>query len=309
MSLQEIIYSGTLTSTGSPQYVSIPAGFDEFVLRNRTTLAAGSGIIEAKWWSGMSAGYAETKTVSGGTITDAIISSAGFTYEDDSTSDEVGAATAISGITQASPAVASSGSTPVAGQIVRIYGTTAQLQTSGIDYTVGTVSAGVSFQLAYLDSSGFAAAATAGYWRLVNRDLAFYPRKRTITKITQAASAVVTFSVTHDYVVGSKIRFSVPSAYGMTQLDGLTGTVTAISTTNNTVTVDIDSSGFTAFAWPTSAVYAAGTSLPEAVPAGEVATILTSAIRDTSARRIYLGTAIDGTSADVFDYVAKRFAS
>ena len=92
----------------------------------------------------------------------------------------------------------------------------------------------------------------------------------------------------------------------MTQMNGLTGTVTAINTTTNTVTVDINSSAFTAFAFPTSATAANGVSFPIAVPAGEIATILTGATRDTGSRSIEIGTAICGTAADVMDYWAYR---
>ena len=46
MSLQEIMYRGSLVSTGTAQQVEFKAGCDQFVLRNLTTLAAGAGIIE-----------------------------------------------------------------------------------------------------------------------------------------------------------------------------------------------------------------------------------------------------------------------
>ena len=44
----------------------------------------------------------------------------------------------------------------------------------------------------------------------------------------------------------------------MSEMDELIGNITAISTANNTITVDIVSTGFTAFAFPTSAVAGAG---------------------------------------------------
>jgi hypothetical protein len=113
-------------------------------------------------------------------------------------------------------------------------------------------------------------AGTTGSWRKVNFDPIFYPRRRFITKITGATSAVVTLSVKHGYLVGQKVRFIVPPAFGMTEINGLAGTITAIDTTvatGNTVTVDIDSSSFTAFAWPLTA--AVPFSAAEMVPFGE----------------------------------------
>ena len=65
---------------------------------------------------------------------------------------------------------------------------------------------------------------------------------KTITGITQATSAVVTVG-THTYVVGDVLAFS--GVEGMTQINGLTGTVTAIAAT--TVTVNINSSAFSAY--------------------------------------------------------------
>ena len=113
-------------------------------------------------------------------------------------------------------------------------------------------------------------AGTTGSWRKINFNPLFYPRRRAITKVTQASSAVVTLSVTHGFKVGQEVRFKVPAAYGMTELDGLKGTITAIDTTvtsGNTVTVDIDSSAFTAFAFPATA--AVPFDAAELIPVGQ----------------------------------------
>ncbi len=71
--------------------------------------------------------------------------------------------------------------------------------------------------------------------------------------MTAATSMVVTMSVTHGFTVGQAVRFVVPAAYGMVEADGLIGNITAVDTTlatGNSITVDIDSSAFTAFAFP-----------------------------------------------------------
>jgi hypothetical protein len=303
MSLQEIIAKGTIISTGAAQTINIPEGADTFILRNRTTLAAGAGIIESIWWSGMAAGTAQTNTLAAGTITNTIIAAGGFTYTDPTTA-VLGPAIAITGITQAASAVAATATTPVVGQIVRVYGTTGMLQVAGMDFSVTAVTPGVSMTFGYLNSAGFAAPATGGNYRLLPFDLPFYPRKRFITGITAAAQAVVTMSVAHDYQIGDKVRFVVPAAFGMTQMNGLTGTVTAIAA--GTITVDINSSAFTAFAFPTSAIAAAGVTFAQVVPAGEVATSLLGAIRDVNSRKMFLGANIAGTANDIIDYWAIR---
>lgn len=303
MSLQDYIAKGTIVSTGAAQTININAGFDTFILRNRTTLAAGAGIVESKWWLGMNNGTAETKTLGGGVLTDAIITAAGFTYKDSSTA-TLGAAVAVTAVSQAVGAVANTGTTPVVGQIVRIYGTTQMLQIAGMDFTVTAVNPGVSMTFGYLDSSGFLAAANAGNYRLVNQDGTFYPRRRYITAITRGVTTTVQMSVTTDFVAGEKVYFNVPAAFGTSQLNGLTGTILSVNTVTNSIVVDIDSSAFTAFAFPTSAVAALGVTFPQVVPAGELGTLLTGAVRDIGSRSITIGTAVCGTAADVMDYWA-----
>lgn len=305
MSLESIIYRGQIISTGAAQTINFNGGFDEFVLRNRTTLAAGAGIIESKYWLGMANGTAETKTVAAGLITDNIIAAGGFTAVDSSTA-TLGAPIAVTAVTAANPAVASTATTPTAGQIVRLYGSTGMLQIAGMDFTVGTVVAGVSFQLAYMNAAGFAAPATAGTYRLVPVDSTYYPRMRYITNITQAANAVVTMSVVHDFVAGEKISIRCPAAFGMTQINNLTGTIQSVNTVTNTITLDINSSAFTAFAFPTSAVAAAGITFPQVVPVGELGPLLTGAVRDVGRRSIFIGASVAGTAGDVMDYWFKR---
>lgn len=77
---------------------------------------------------------------------------------------------------------------------------------------------------------------------------------KSITSITKAASAVVTVG-THTFVVGDVVAFSGVS--GMTEINGLTGTVTATGAT--TITVNINSSAFTAYASGGTAALLAGT--------------------------------------------------
>ena len=306
MSLQEIIYRGSAVSTGAPQFISIPAGFDQFVLRNRTTFIAGAGIFESKYWLGMPGGYAETKTVAGGAVTDAIIAAGGFTYYDSSITTP-GPAIAITNVSQAASAVVNTGTTPPVGSTIRMYGVTAQLQSSGYDFTVTAVTPGVNMTLGYFNTSAFAAAGTAGFYRLLPFDSIFYPPNRFITGITVAAQAVVTLSVAHHYVVGNRVKFIVPAAYGMPEINGLVGTITAITQgATNTITVDINSVGFTAFAFPLTAVYGAGVTQAQIVPVGEIATVVTGAMRDAGTRGVLIGAAIQGTAGNVFDYWAYR---
>lgn len=67
-------------------------------------------------------------------------------------------------------------------------------------------------------------------------------KTRSITGISQAASAVVTVGA-HTFAVGESVYFS--GVVGMTQINGLRGTITATGAT--TITVAINSSAFTAW--------------------------------------------------------------
>lgn len=67
-------------------------------------------------------------------------------------------------------------------------------------------------------------------------------KTRAITGITQATSAVVTVGA-HTFVVNESVYFS--GVVGMTQINGLRGTITAIGATD--ITVAINSTAFTAY--------------------------------------------------------------
>lgn len=71
----------------------------------------------------------------------------------------------------------------------------------------------------------------------------------TITGITQAAQAVVT-SPDHGYVVGWTVAFK--GVEGMTEINGMRGQIVAVTT--DTYTVNIDSTGFSAFTGDTGGV-------------------------------------------------------
>jgi uncharacterized protein (TIGR02217 family) len=67
---------------------------------------------------------------------------------------------------------------------------------------------------------------------------------KSISTITQAAEADVTTTATHGLAIGDTVYFS--GVVGMTQINGLRGTVTSLPTTSR-FTVDINSTGFTAY--------------------------------------------------------------
>jgi len=308
---QPQILLGSFVSTGAPRNLEIPFAYVganiKIELVNRTNFAssANPGVVKRSWWQ---TGMADASWLgvqnTNGAATDQSTGSAtvgGFTLIDTNQTNQLEAALVGTAITAATPAVATDAGHPyVVGDIVRVTNSTGMLQVSGYDFSITAV-AGNDFTFGYLPAVGFAAAATALTTRRLRYQDIYAPRNRFITAITQAAQAVVTLSVTHGYVVGQIVRFHVESKYGMVQIDGLQGEITAISTANNTITVDINSTGFTAFAFPTSASYALGATPAHISPVGEDQ-ILEGATKNEGFAAIHLGASVAGALNDVVDY-------
>lgn len=302
------LISGTFTSAGAvEQFIPLPSDCDYIELLNLTDTntpdaGATTQCMRAFGSKNLNSGAALVGFKTNGASTIALetpLATNGFTFISDSKRDSVsGAVTNITGITQANPAVASTASPAKVGQIVRLYSTTGMHQIAGWDFTVTAVTAGVSMTFGYLNSAAFAAPATAGSWRVIN-DSRFYPRVRFITAISTAANAVIQMSVTHNMLAGQKVRIKCPSEFAMTQIDGLIGTILSVNTATNTITTDIDSSAFTAFAFPSDATAADGTDFPQVIPIGEAATstyqnLLDDAVRNDSAIGVLVGAGAAG---------------
>lgn len=269
-----IMTQGSFTSAGVGVKIILPSSADYFVSKNITQLAttqATGRCVMGEWFNDPSivsnSGIRWTKSnntsVMNADLFTTSTASNGFTYVTTSPVVEAQASNAITAITNANPAVVTQTNTYNNGDIIRIYNSTGMLQIGGMDFQISSVS-GSGYTLAGLPataSNGFAAAATAGNTRRISKNAAVDPEFLYITNISQASQAVVSTSVdpANYYVVGMKVHFSVPSSFGMTQMNQLTGTIVAINAVSFTgnigaynMTVDIDSSAFTAFAFPAS---------------------------------------------------------
>jgi hypothetical protein len=282
-----ILTGGSFTSTGAGVKILLPSSADYFRTWNITQmpLAPATAVVIGGEWFGSKFGVGQTaandgirwkKTNSTNTLQmdtfQTSTASNGFTYV--STVPVTEAAVTGTTITQAAGAVCSATNTYSNGDRVRLYSTTGMLQIAGMDFTISSVS-GSAFTILGLDSSGFAAGATAFQVRRISQLDSVEPRALFITKISKATQAVVTTScdATLDYVVGMKIHFSIPSGMGMPEMNGLTGTITAMGayTSNATYnfTVDIDSTAFTTFAFPASTSSPTAQLFATIAPAGQ----------------------------------------
>ncbi len=73
-------------------------------------------------------------------------------------------------------------------------------------------------------------------------------RTQTIESVTNASPCVVTTIDDHGYPAGLKVRFLVPTAFGMVQLNLIN--VQVIAVTADTLTLDLDSTNFNVFSYP-----------------------------------------------------------
>ncbi len=304
--------TGTYTSDGNARVIELRFDPDYFTLMNASNfdLTPNPGVTKRAWWfRTLAANNAFTVRNTNALATDQsdFITTNGFRLVN-SVTDAIEAAQTGTAITAATPAVATLiGHGYVIGDTVRLSNTTLMLQVAGMDFSITAVPTVDTFTMGFLPAAGFADAATAiTARRLPFEPPDFAPKNRFVTAITQAASAVVTLSVTHGYAVGEIISFRVPAAFGMIQMDALQGEITAVSAANNTVTVDIDSTAFTAFAFPTSAVAALGATFAQTVPVGDAGAVLTGAIRNTAFIGLNLGTAVVGANTEVVHWIATK---
>lgn len=254
-----ILTGGSFTSDGAGKKILLPSSADYFETFNVTQMAATNPntVIKGFWFgskfgagaSPAGQGMKVVKTTAD--LTSAFAANTGFTYVNTAPVIEAQNAAAITAISAASPAVVSQASHGYsAGDVIQFYGTTGMLQIAGMNFQISTVNAN-DYTLIGLRAAGLTAG-TAGFTRRISKYGAVEPQFLYVTEITKATQAVVRLSVdpTLHYVAGMKVRFSVPQSFGMTQMDGLTGTILSLSAANYTMTMDIDSTAFTTFAFP-----------------------------------------------------------
>jgi len=271
-----ILQQGRFTSDGTSKELNIRSDVDWMEVINYTvadddtqTTAVG---VQYFWQRGMADDtgieYKKSNAANAAQLTTAL-ASGGFTLLDTSDQTPGTLNSTITAVSNAAiPVVTNTGTNGLsAGDVVRLIDITGAQQLGGMDFTVGnnTLSS-TTFSLDYMAQI---VAGTTGSWRKIPFQPQFYPRRRTITGITAATSAVITMSVTHGFTAGQAVRIKVPSAFGMTEMDNLIGNITAVSTANNTITVDINSSAFTAFSFPLTA--AVPFTFAEVIPVGETA--------------------------------------
>lgn len=284
------IADGYFTSGGVAKFLELPFLPDQIEIWNLTKWGTNTNhlVNYATGFANSAAGTAYATVETGDTELDNVtITSGGFSFINADTY-RYGPTIALAAtfVTKAAAAVVTTASPHglQTGDAVLLYGTTSMLQISGQVYTV-TVLSTTTFSIP-VNSSGFASAATAGFMKKVLYPDLYIPYGCVITNITAASSAVITTGVNHGFVVGQEVFISVPSQWGMVEIDTLQfnqnnvipqqAYVTAV--TANTITVNINSTAFTAFAYPTSAVAALSINFPMVFGIGDQNSGATNAV-------------------------------
>ena len=296
--------SGTFINVAStPRFIPLVQQVNKFTLWNLTRSGvtalgvAGSltstRIVEAVFIPGVTAqGTALIKqngTVAGvvAPLNNGVAAINGITYID-AANRTLGPAIAVSSFTPGATTVWTTGAAHgfIVGDIVRVYGLTTAPEIGGVAMTVTAVGSTTQFTTLLNSSNSLT---SVGFVRKIGSSALppsslYYPEIRAIAAITQANPMVVTTLVQQNYHVGDVVRFQIPqtpqsgstNGYGMGELNStgngvvFEATISAVNNAIGTQTVtfaNVNSTAFTAFAWPGTGFYPI--SLPVMIPQGE----------------------------------------
>lgn len=196
-------------------------------------------------------------------------------------------------ISQGNPAVVSATAHGLlTGDQVLISQSTGMLQIAGMYFQITRIDDD-SFSLNGLDSQApFSGPATSVRFRQILFPGIWQPQSCLITNISQAANAVITTSVNHGYVAGQLVYLAVNPQFGMAQANGKIALIKSV--TANTMTVDLDTTSFNAFAFP--ATTAGPFDFPNVSNYGSTSSLVLNAYRNTGVSGVYLGSAVCGVS-------------
>jgi len=249
-----IIQQGFFTANGAAVTLNVRSGVDWIELINFTQIQANAADTgyEFQWQLGMPNGIGiESQSNGAATAVNLVPTAANNFVLVDSSLNPNGPAVAVAASTNATRPVVTANIAGLSdGDVVRLINVPGQLNLSGYDFSIYAVGGG-TFRLANTLANAPGAAGTGGFYRRIAFDPLFYPTRRFIVNISQAAQAVVTTSVDHGYTVGQELRMHVPAAFGMIEMDNLAVDVVAV--TADTFTINVDSTGFTAFRFPLAA--------------------------------------------------------
>jgi hypothetical protein len=317
---QTNVVQGQFTATGNA--VNIDLGFlpTKFELINFTqqNSVANPGVVKkAEWNNYMADGSAYLVKNTDGAATDqsSVVTTGGFTLYDGRNGPQYGPIITGTTITKANPAVVTAAGHGLAtGDVVRFSNNVVMKQLGGNSFVV-TVTGANTFTIPLnTNTANFTAETGFSIRKLITPGM-FYPGRRLITNITQANGAVISTATNHGLTVGQQVRIRVGAPWGMTQINNQQGVITAVTATTFTIG-SINSSAYTAFAWPAATAVPFTEAFVDPVGSGPTPTtvggltyyqdLIDDATDNQSFQGISLGTAVAGAASDVIQWQAFR---
>ena len=295
---------GSFTAVNTSQYVNLPFRPDYVELWNYTNIKTlGDSKVTRAWWDDTFLDGSNNPTMiegysaAGVTVFDTILTggiapfSAGLAFQYGPVYNH---AVGDFAFTKASPAQVTTTVAHglVSGNVV-IFQNLAQTSTTGMQQIAGipfvvTVTSPTVFTIPY-DTSGsnftvFNSATSTnnvGSWKQVLFPALYAPAVSYVTGVTTGATTVIALSMPGNYSVGQEVAFRIPLIWGPYQLNSLPnavipgspiyGFVTAVSAslTTPTITVNINSTGYTAFNPNQAYASYPGEKFPQVVPVGD----------------------------------------
>lgn len=285
---------GKFTSTGGAKVINLPFVPDAVEIWNYSSYAtpANHGVPYAYWDVNMGQGYAVEQVFnSTPVLTGDIVTSNGISTFTAGTLLQYGAQIQISGITKASPAVVTTGSAHgySTGDVVIFQGlyqsaTTGMPQICNIPFSI-TVTGSTTFTIPFnTNQSNYTALSgspSGAYVKKVLYPSIYFPGESYIAAITTGTTTTIDTMNAHNLVVGQQVAFRIPSGFGTTQLNSLPNSTIpgspiygyVVSVTDyNTVVVNINSTGYTAFNSNPTVASTPGLTWAQMVAVGDVNT-------------------------------------
>jgi len=269
---EEFMINGLFTVPTLPASLNINTGMipSRVNLTNTTSHgAANLNILNVDWYLNVPTNPSMVQYVGtgGSLVNQQIITANAISAYDGTKSVLLGPAQTGATIAKATSIVTLASHGLQTGDTVLITNNQVMKQIGGLYFTVTVLSAntfGISIVL-----SGFPADETGCTVRKLIVGPLYYPSELTISAITVANPMTVTTTTSHGLTIGQKVRLLVSSPYGMTQANKIQGVITSVPAGNQFVLGMVDSSAFTAFAYPpTSAAAFAAATFPQVVPIG-----------------------------------------
>lgn len=284
---------GSLVTNGGNNVVNLPFQPDyvEFINYTAMDTPTATQVVKGWWDVNMGQGFAAYDFFDTGPVYSTnVATSGGISTFAAGQLLQYGATQQVVSITKANPAVVTvTGHGYQSGDVVTFQGlyqsaTTGMQQIAGIPFTITVIDAN-SFSIPWnTNQSNFTALSGSPAGALVKKVLYPYlyePGVTFISAITTGTTTTIDTTTAHNLVVGQEVAFRIPQVYGTTQLNSLPNTLIpgspiygyVVSVTDyNTVIVNINSTGYTAFNSNQLFANVAGQPFAQMVAVGDVNT-------------------------------------